>query len=215
MRSADGAFPIAPTLRSPAKEFGPRANRTIAKILEAARAMFLTRGYVGTTIDEIAKVAQLSRSSFYTYFPTKRDVLLALGADYARAGTAVVERLATRSRGWTPEDVEGFVADYFVMLDDHGAFAFAWTQAAHDDAEILAAGRPRHLAMARRFGEIMGELRGRPFDDPTARGLAMFSMLERAWSYCQLYEGAIAGARVQREAAAVLAATMRAEGKRA
>lgn len=202
-------------MRRPARELGPRASRTIAKILEAARAMFLTRGYGGTTIDEIAKVAEVSRSSFYTYFPTKRDVLLALGADSARAGGAIVDQLGTLSSDWTDADIEAFVADYFLMLNAHGAFAFAWTQAAHDDAEILAAGRARHFAMARRFGELMGELRGRPFEDPTVRGLVMFSLLERAWSYCQLYEGAIAVERVQRGAAAVLSQSMRADrGKR-
>jgi hypothetical protein len=45
-----------------------------------AREVFLTRGYAGTTVDEIARIADVSRASFYAYFPSKREVLLALGA---------------------------------------------------------------------------------------------------------------------------------------
>jgi AcrR family transcriptional regulator len=198
--------PVSPTLRRPAKELGPRANLTIARILDATRQIFLTRGYTGTTIDEITRLANVSRASFYTYFPSKRDVLLALGADSAAAGRAVIERLVPGNRGSKDKLVLGFVREYFALLDDQGSFAFAWTQAAQEDEEIRRAGMKGHLQLCRQLGETLGLVLGRPFDNPTVHGLATFSMLERAWSYGRLYAGTIDQDALQRDIARTLAA---------
>ena len=63
---------------------GPRAQRTIARILDATREVFLTRGYSGTTIDEISNGSPTSRVRRSTpTSPSKREVLLAVGADAA------------------------------------------------------------------------------------------------------------------------------------
>jgi AcrR family transcriptional regulator len=202
-------FPVRPTMRSPAPELGPRATQTIAKMLRATKAIFLTRGYAGTTIDEITRVAGVSRGTFYTYFPSKRDALLALGADSNRAGRRVVERLRRLPDAWTEDDLEGFVEDYFEMLEEHGSFAFAWTQAAHEDDEIRQAGMKHHLRLCREMGLAAGSLRGEPFDDPAALGLLVFSMVERGWGYCQLYAGTVDPADVRRAMAQVLASIMR------
>jgi TetR/AcrR family transcriptional regulator len=208
-RQRPGAFPIRPTLRSPAKELGPRANRTIARILEATRSIFLTRGYAGTTVDEIARVAGVSRASFYTYFPTKRDVLLALGGDSASAASALIAGLDGLGATWAVADVERFVDDYFTLLDEHGSFALAWTQAAHEDDEIRRAGMKRHLQTCRQLGVALGRLRGEPFDDPAARGLAVLGMFERTWSYARLYAPTVDAADLRRELAAIVASTLR------
>ncbi len=92
------SFPVSPTLRQPAQELGPRATRTVALILEAAKGILLTHGYAGTTVDEIARVAGISRASFYT-FPSKRDVLLALGVDSAHAGMHMIDLAAELTTG--------------------------------------------------------------------------------------------------------------------
>lgn len=200
---------FTPELRSPGKSLGPRANRTIATILGATRQIFLTRGYSGTTIDEIAKAAGVSRASFYTYFPSKREVLLALGTDTANTAAGVIRELDGFPRRWKVEDLEEWVRRYFDLLDHHGSFAFAWTQAAHDDEEIRRAGMAGHLALCRQMGEALAKLGGRPTDDIVERGLLVFSMLERAWVYCDLYEGTVDAAVVHHTLAQMLAAMAR------
>jgi TetR/AcrR family transcriptional regulator len=192
----------------PAKELGPRATQMIGRILEATKSIFLSRGYAGTTIDEITRVAGISRGSFYTYFPTKRDALLALGADSIRAGRKAVEHLGDLPDDWTEDDLDAFVENYFEMLDEHGSFAFAWTQAAHEDDEIREAGMKRHLHLSGEMGLAVESLRGEPLDDPTAHGLVYFSMLERAWLYCQLYGDTVDPAAVRRAIAQVMAAAI-------
>lgn len=187
--SAGDAFLAPAELRQPAQELGPRAQRTIARIVDATRDVFMTRGYAGTTIDEITKTAEVSRASFYTYFPSKREVLLAVGADAATGFSERVERLA--AEGSTRATLRAWVADFLDYLDTHAPFSFAWTQAALEDEEIRVAGMRRHLRICARLGAVLGESAGRAVDKPAEVGLLASSMLERMWSYCQLYGDSI------------------------
>jgi AcrR family transcriptional regulator len=201
--TAEPDFMLQPTLRRPAKDLGPRANRTIALILEATKEIFLVRGYAGTTIDEITRLAGVSRASFYTYYPSKRDVLLALGADSASKLAASVESLGSMDRPGAAQ-IDEWMKGHFARLDEDGSFAFAWTQAAHEDEEIRLAGMKRHLEVCRRFGVVMGDLRGEQFEHPAEQGLTVFAMVERCWNYCRLYADTIDEESVRAGAAGVL-----------
>jgi AcrR family transcriptional regulator len=187
------AFLQPASLRQPAGALGPRAHRTIARIIEATRDVFLSHGYSGTTIEEIARVADVSRASFYTYFPSKREVLLAVGAHTSSESLEVIERLA--DAGESKTKIIAWAGEYFDLLDVHGSFSFAWTQAAQEDEEIRRAGMKRHLSSCRKLGRILAATAGRTVDDPAALGLVAASMIERSWNYCHLY-----GASVDRDA---------------
>ena len=205
-------FPVSPSLRQPATEGGPRASRTVAKILESTKAILLERGYSGTTIDEIARVAGISRASFYTYFPSKRDALLALGAESVHAGAEMILAANALRQPLDADQVQEFVGRCFAVLDEEASFAFAWTQAAQVDEEIRTAGMKGHLQMCARLGRALGKVRDRPYDDPAAAGLTIFSQLERAWSYCQLYRRPALQGAVQAEIAAQLLASLSKRG---
>jgi AcrR family transcriptional regulator len=183
-RNLDPFGSPAPT-RQPADELGPRAQRTIERILEAARQVFTTRGYAGATIDEIARTAHVSRASFYTYFPSKREVLFSVGASGMRETDAIIASLPDRPR--TRAGMSAFVIDYLAFLDVHGSFSQIWSQAAHEDEEIRTAGMRRHLKLCRQFGEQLGAWAGRTVDEPALLGLTAWSMLEQLWTYSQRY----------------------------
>ena len=51
--------------------------RTRQVIQEQAMRLFLDRGYAATTVQEIAAAAGVSHMTFFRYFPTKEDVVLA------------------------------------------------------------------------------------------------------------------------------------------
>ncbi len=170
-----------PHLRRPAAELGPRAHRTIDLILNTTKEILLSRGYAGTTIDEITRAAGISRASFYTYFPSKRDVLLALGLHAHRDAQAVIGRLGKLGHDWTLRDLTCWVSEYFAFQDVHGSFSLSFIQAAQEDEELLRAGRPNLLNSSRRLGLIMDALRGHPIGDPTQQGMLLFSMLDRMW----------------------------------
>ncbi len=48
------------------------------EILEAAMKVFAQRGYAAATIRAIAREANIAQGTIYLYFPSKRDILLAL-----------------------------------------------------------------------------------------------------------------------------------------
>lgn len=195
-------FPLPDVPRQSTDAVGPRAQRTIARIVAATREVFLTNGYTGTTIDDIARTADVSRASFYTYFVSKREVLLVLGARSATDAQTIIERLI--ELGATSDGMAEWVRDYFQFLEINGSFAFAWTQAAHDDHEILTAGMKRHLNLCQRFGEVLAASAGIQRDDTTQFGLVMFSALERSWSYCHLYEDGLDRRAIEAAAAQML-----------
>ena len=159
-------------------------------------------------VDEITRVAGISRGSFYTYFPSKRDALLASGADSLSAATDVIASLAELGVDFDVADLQRWVSTYFDLLEEHGSFAFAWTQAAQEDEEIRKAGMKGHLELCRKLGSALATLGGKRSRDPTELGLAVFSMLERSWAYAQLYDGTLDKTSLQRTMARMLAATI-------
>jgi len=75
-------------------------------IREAAAAMFLENGYQGTSMDDIAAAAQVSKQTIYTHFPSKE----ALFADLVLGNAERVEEfVATVSRtvAAAGDDMEG------------------------------------------------------------------------------------------------------------
>ncbi len=68
--SRDAALPAPEGRRARKKE------ETRQRIAKAAKELFLERGFAATTIDEIARKADVSLRSFFDYFPAKEDVAL-------------------------------------------------------------------------------------------------------------------------------------------
>jgi len=51
--------------------------KTRAAIRQHAMRLFREHGYGATTVEQIAEAAEVSQSTFFRYFPTKEDVVLA------------------------------------------------------------------------------------------------------------------------------------------
>ena len=80
------------SLRDRQKEF------TRARFLEAAQKIFMTRGYVDVSVEDIADGAGASRATFYAYFPSKPSVALVLLDEVevkALASYAEVDQIVT------------------------------------------------------------------------------------------------------------------------
>jgi AcrR family transcriptional regulator len=183
------AFLAPAAMRQPADALGPRAQRTIAHIIDATREVFMTKGYAGTTVDEIARVADVSRASFYTYFPSKREVLLAVGATAASENQALIDTLPDHAT--TRAGLRDWCRQFMEQLDTNGPFAMAWPIAAMEDEDIRLAGMKRHSILCRNLGRAIMASTGKTVNDPHTIGLIVNSMFERVWRYGELYREAV------------------------
>ena len=49
-----------------------RTGRKFDQVLEGARKVFMADGFEGASVDDIARVAEVSKATLYSYFPDKR-----------------------------------------------------------------------------------------------------------------------------------------------
>lgn len=179
-------MPASPTFRSSASTLGRKAERTRRQILDVARKAFLEKGYAGTVIRDITHACGVSHSTFYTYFPTKGDLLLTIGHEAIAEGETLAKQLAALSDAEDIDEFAAWIAAYLGFLDRHGAFVFAWYQAAQEDPALMAWGQRVLMAGASTIGRALEELRGSEGSlgtDPDTEGLALLAMLERSWYY--------------------------------
>ena len=54
----------------------PKKGRKFDQVLEGARQVFLSDGFEGASVDDIAKAAGVSKATLYSYFPDKRILFL-------------------------------------------------------------------------------------------------------------------------------------------
>jgi AcrR family transcriptional regulator len=123
------------------KELGPKAERTRARLLTAAREVFQERDYLATSAADIAERAGVSLGTFYQYFTDLNGIVVVL------AGEQVIEMLGQHVAEWDPETgrvglrrvLAAFLRGYFANV----AFYRLWEQVTAVD--------PRVAEIRRRF----------------------------------------------------------------
>jgi len=68
-----------------------RSIKTKEKILEAALQLFCSKGYYKTTTNEIAKLANVSIGSLYSYYKDKDTIFLEILSDYHKTFSRVYD----------------------------------------------------------------------------------------------------------------------------
>lgn len=99
------------------------------QLLTAAKTLFVKKGYRGTTIDEIARQAHLTKGAFYFYFKKKEDILLALVKSVAEVNrTALAEEAR---KGATPAQCLRLIIGLHChgSAIDYGDLVDIWVQA--------------------------------------------------------------------------------------
>jgi AcrR family transcriptional regulator len=73
-----------------------KKQRTRAALIAAARRLYVERGFEGTTVAEIARLADVAPRTFFSYFETKEDVFLGAGDERIER---LVQAISTRRPG--------------------------------------------------------------------------------------------------------------------
>lgn len=74
--ASDPAFSSTPPVARP--RFRRRAEARPDEVLDAALDLFARQGFAGTTVEQIARHAGLSKAAVYLYFPSKQALLTGL-----------------------------------------------------------------------------------------------------------------------------------------
>jgi TetR/AcrR family transcriptional regulator, cholesterol catabolism regulator len=138
----------APSLRRTQKE----ATRN--RVIDAARELFDTQGYQGTTIREIARHAGVSVGSVFTTFASKGEILSQVMQDRLDGLYAELDRVMPHLRGATVERLRTMFAIHFAFEVQHTHLFLAHIASAYDWT-LPPSAKP--MGKTPRLQEIIGE----------------------------------------------------------
>jgi AcrR family transcriptional regulator len=129
-----------------------RKAETRARLLSAARRLFVQRGYDATRPQDVAEAADVAVGTFYAHFSDKRGAFLAFTEE---AAAELMERIRTAS-----SEAGSFEERLRRSLE--ALLAFAEEQpgilgAAFADAAVIAAGLPRAASLRERFARALAQ----------------------------------------------------------
>jgi AcrR family transcriptional regulator len=183
MRSVESVRQAVRRQNGTGRELGLKAERTRARLLQAAREVFKDSDFFSTSAAEIAERAGVSLGTFYQYFSDLSGIVLVL------AGEKIIELLTDHVAEWDPltgrlglrRMVLVFVSGYFA----DAAFYRLWDQVTVADPTIAEIGCgfwaaykheiQRSLQVGIAAGTVRADL------DPAETARALTHMIER---YC-------------------------------
>ncbi len=124
----------------PAKARQSRRTDSRRRLLDAARALFVERGYHATRPQDITKEAGLGHGTFYIHFKDKRDCYLAFQAEAQNALMAQIETVRQAGEGLAePLELETAFSAVFDVINQFEVENPGLLGAAMQDATIIAA----------------------------------------------------------------------------
>jgi AcrR family transcriptional regulator len=100
------------TTANPVSPNDNRRWRKYDQVLAGAREVFMADGFEGASVDEIARVAGVSKATMYKYFPDKRMLFVEVAnIECARQADAALDKI---DRSAPPRDVLGQTGRHFL-----------------------------------------------------------------------------------------------------
>jgi AcrR family transcriptional regulator len=169
---------VTPSMAAVEAKIGLRERkkrRTRETIVAVATRLFVEQGYERTTTAQIADAAEVSQSTFFTYFRTKADVVFSLYDALIESADA---RLRERQRGESAADA--LVAWISCDLPEVEAI---YPELLHESDRLMASD-PELQAQARlrsaRFEDVLADAFGRDLGEP-ADGVRARVLAAIAW----------------------------------
>lgn len=140
-----------------------KKERTRQQLAEAAAQLFYQHGYDATTVDDIVAAVEVSPRTFFRYFPTKEDLVVALGqtsmgsfldalAERPASETLLtsVQRATANSFALSWQDTTR-VRSFLTLLHDTPVLRARWLEESDHNRGLLAA-----VIAARTDGDLSG-----------------------------------------------------------
>jgi AcrR family transcriptional regulator len=143
--------------------------KTKAAIQQHALRLFAELGYQATTVEQIAEAADVSRSTFFRYFPTKEEVVL-----YDALDPAALAAFRAQPAQLSPiQALRGAMRQVFAQLPaEELAVQRERDRLIRSVPELRARMLEEFARTFELFAEVVAERVGRRADEPAVRALA-------------------------------------------
>ena len=182
-----------------------RGRRRREAVLDAAGALFLDRGFHGTSIDDIGERAGISGPGVYRHFPSKDAVLSAVTDrlwERLRPALAAVERASS------PEEALAALLDAHVdmAIEEAGALVLLVREMRHLPGRHRATATRRHRRYVDAWAGVLRALSPRlTIDEARSAALAVHGLLDSAARHPQVLDGQERRRQLRRLAEATIA----------
>ncbi|WP_018921842.1 FAD-dependent oxidoreductase [Salsuginibacillus kocurii] len=121
-----------------------KREETRRRITKHAFEHFYEKGFEKTTVEEITTSAGVGKGTFFTYFPTKEDVLRELARERIEA---VQNQFSLQLRNQPVKQLQVFISSLLSDFDERPLFyAKLWTEAARQEPLLVTAWQNQLLA---------------------------------------------------------------------
>jgi AcrR family transcriptional regulator len=152
----------------------PKSEETRRALLDTAARLFAEHGYHEISVPDIVQAAGVGHGTFYEYFGSRRDILLALTKPVVdareRLPSLKSQNLADRIRA----EIFWYVSDHV----EHLELSKVWHAASNFDPEIAETRRRERARRVERVRKGIESAEARPDIDPGIAAAALVAMLE-------------------------------------
>jgi AcrR family transcriptional regulator len=177
-------FELRPALIAESGSRKLQKEATRERVIAAARELFDSQGYHGTTVREIARLAGVSVGSVFTTFGSKGEILSRIMEDRLESLCAELDRVLPHMRGSTADRLRTMFAIHFAFEAERTRLFLAHVAAAYDWTHPAAA---KPFGKAQRLQDIIAECLERGVAegdvDPAADHQEVIALLMAAYSW--------------------------------
>lgn len=92
------------------------------EILETAKSLFLKKGFLNVTMNDIAGATELSTGTIYLYFKNKEDIFAALAAVGSEKLDQIVDKTLSKKNPLEKKNITKFIHEYLDIYNDYGCY---------------------------------------------------------------------------------------------
>jgi len=169
-----------------ARPRSPNFDATREQILQHAARLFATRGFAGTSMNEVAEACAVTKPTLYHYFLDKNELALQICEGHVRKLADLVSEV--QAQGLAPKPhlralIQRFVREYGQAQHEHRVLTEDVKFLADADRErVLAVQRQVVVGFADAVAAVRPELREHQLDKPLT--MLLFGMIN--WTFTWL-----------------------------
>ncbi|WP_051361734.1 TetR/AcrR family transcriptional regulator [Solimonas soli] len=150
---------------------------TRERLVSAANELFKTQGFRATTVENIARMAGTTVTTFYRYFNSKSELVHLLQEQLSLEMAAVVQPLDSIAP--TREAVRLWMNSYYAMWKRTHVLCDAYWEAVGADAELASDTIPEGLRLTAQLPRLIGRFEAATRDEAQLRVTTVILTLDR------------------------------------